>query len=103
MISPTLAVSRQASQVIFPIATSYRSPLTVTVNSYAAITVLPGTQWIEAYQFASDNGVTIAGGVGANASVGAGGGWPMGAGHNIMSPTLDLGMPYSLARLLIGY
>ncbi|KAF8552717.1 hypothetical protein OG21DRAFT_1523589 [Imleria badia] len=56
-----------------------------------AIIVSPGTQWYDAYQFASDNSVTIAGGVGANASVGAGGGWPMGAGHNILSPTLDLG------------
>lgn len=36
--------------------------------------------------------LTIAGGIGPQGSVGAGGGWPLGGGHNILSPHLGLGV-----------
>jgi hypothetical protein len=57
-----------------------------------AITVGPGVQWADAYDFATENNVVIAGGIAAEGSVGAGGGWPLGGGHNILSPSLGLGM-----------
>lgn len=56
-----------------------------------AITLGPGVQWADAYAFAAENNVVIAGGIAAEGSVGAGGGWPLGGGHNILSPSLGLG------------
>ncbi|KAJ7829288.1 hypothetical protein B0H14DRAFT_3873097 [Mycena olivaceomarginata] len=56
-----------------------------------AVTVGPGNQWVDTYAFAAKNKVVVAGGIGALGSVGAGGGWPLGGGHNIISPHLGLG------------
>jgi len=53
-----------------------------------SITLGPGVQWYEAYLFAHENDVTIGGGIGVDGSVGAAGGWPLGGGHNILSPVL---------------
>ncbi|KAJ7806310.1 FAD-binding domain-containing protein [Mycena olivaceomarginata] len=56
-----------------------------------AITVGPGNQWVDTYAFAAKNKVVVAGGVAALGSDGAGGGWALGGGHNIISPHLGLG------------
>jgi hypothetical protein len=63
-------------------------PLTTT---FLAITVGPGVQWVDAYAFAAQNQVFLPGGIGPLGSVGAGGGWPLGGGHNILSPSYGLG------------
>ncbi|KAJ6491504.1 hypothetical protein DFH09DRAFT_1453452 [Mycena vulgaris] len=60
-------------------------------SGFPAVTVGPGIQWVEAYAFAAANNVEIPGAVGPLGSVGAGGGWPLGGGHNIISPALGLG------------
>lgn len=57
-----------------------------------AVTIGPGVQWGELYHFVSTVDKTIAGGIGAQGSVGAAGGWPLGGGHNILSPQLGLGV-----------
>lgn len=56
------------------------------------MTIGPGVQWGELYAFVNSVNKTIAGGIGAQGSVGAAGGWPLGAGHNILSPQLGLGV-----------
>ncbi|KAJ7628823.1 hypothetical protein FB45DRAFT_1080117 [Roridomyces roridus] len=60
-------------------------------GGFPAVSVGPGTQWADAFAFAAANEVVLAGGIGALGSVGAAGGWPMGAGHNIISPAIGLG------------
>ncbi|KAJ7639326.1 hypothetical protein FB45DRAFT_828189 [Roridomyces roridus] len=60
-------------------------------SGFPAVSVSPGTQWVQAYGFASDNNVVVVGGIGPEGSVGAGGGWPLGGGHNILSPTYGFG------------
>lgn len=61
-------------------------------SNFPAVTVSPGVQWGELYAFVSSVNKTIAGGIGAQGSVGAAGGWPLGGGHNILSPSLGLGV-----------
>ncbi|KAF8164346.1 hypothetical protein K438DRAFT_1617536 [Mycena galopus ATCC 62051] len=56
-----------------------------------AVAVTSGTQWADTYAFAAENNVELAGGIGPLGSVGSGGGWPLGGGHNIISPHLGLG------------
>jgi hypothetical protein len=85
--------------------TNFSSNFKYSTGQFAgvpAITLGPGVQWFEAYQFAADNNVEVAGGIGAEGSVGAAGGWPLGGGHSIISPSLGglgkfapLGHPYS--------
>lgn len=54
------------------------------------ITVAAGEQWIDVYGFADDAGVLIVGG-GCD-TVGAGGGWLLGGGHSVLSPSYGLGV-----------
>lgn len=56
------------------------------------MTIGPGVQWGELYRYVASVNKTIAGGIGAQGSVGAAGGWPLGGGHNILSPQLGLGV-----------
>ena len=57
----------------------------------SAVTFGAGVQWHEAYDFAQEQGRFIVGGVSLGASVGAAGGWVMGAGHSAFSPKFGLG------------
>jgi hypothetical protein len=61
-------------------------------SNFPAVTIGPGVQWGELYEFVDSVNKTIAGGIGAQGSVGAAGGWPLGGGHNILSPSLGLGV-----------
>ena len=49
-------------------------------------------QWHEAYDFVTQQGRTIVGGIALGGSVGSAGGWIMGAGHSAFSPTFGLGV-----------
>ncbi|KAF8146533.1 hypothetical protein K438DRAFT_1627795, partial [Mycena galopus ATCC 62051] len=69
---------------------------TVQSAGVPAVTVGPGNQWFDTYAFAAANNVVVAGGVGPYGSVGSGGGWPLGGGHNIISPHLGLGADNAL-------
>ncbi|PPR04848.1 hypothetical protein CVT24_007236 [Panaeolus cyanescens] len=55
-----------------------------------AITMGAGAEFVDIYAFATQNNVTFVGG--ADPSVGASGGWVMGAGHGALSPVLGLGV-----------
>ena len=48
-------------------------------------------QWFEAYPFAHQHGRFLIGGISVGGSVGAAGGWIMGAGHSALSPSYGLG------------
>jgi hypothetical protein len=67
-------------------------PVGVRAAGTTAVTIGPGIQWGELYRFVGTVNKTIAGGIGAQGSVGAAGGWPLGGGHNILSPQLGLGV-----------
>ncbi|EUC56555.1 FAD-binding domain protein, partial [Rhizoctonia solani AG-3 Rhs1AP] len=54
------------------------------------VTLEAGVQWGEAYKFADSMGRVLAGG-GAT-SVGAAGGFPLGGGYSLLSPSLGLGL-----------
>ncbi|KAF9555544.1 FAD binding domain-containing protein [Agrocybe pediades] len=56
------------------------------------VTLGAGVQWHEAYTFVSQQNRTIVGGISQGGSVGAAGGWVMGAGHSAFSPTFGLGV-----------
>lgn len=62
--------------------TSYKSVLTVG----------SGVSWNQAYARVFTQNRVIVGGISANGSVGAAGGWISGAGHSIISPTYGLGV-----------
>ncbi|KZP23499.1 FAD-binding domain-containing protein [Athelia psychrophila] len=55
-----------------------------------SITVASGEQWNTVYRFADDAGVLIVGG--DCDTVGAGGGWLLGGGHSVLSPSYGLGV-----------
>ncbi|KZP23529.1 FAD-binding domain-containing protein [Athelia psychrophila] len=55
-----------------------------------SVTVASGEQWNAVYQFADDAGVLIVGG--DCDTVGAGGGWLLGGGHSVLSPSYGLGV-----------
>ncbi|KAJ7621175.1 hypothetical protein FB45DRAFT_1062200 [Roridomyces roridus] len=59
--------------------------------NFPVVTVGPGLQWVDTYAFAAEHNVVVAGGIGPLGSVGSGGGWPLGGGHNILSSHLGLG------------
>ncbi|KAM6492235.1 hypothetical protein JOM56_011959 [Amanita muscaria] len=59
-------------------------------QSYKALTLGAGVQWVEAYRAADEHGRTIVGG--ACPSVGAAGGWVQGGGHSVLSPSYGLGV-----------
>ncbi|KAJ6600933.1 FAD-binding domain-containing protein [Mycena sp. CBHHK59/15] len=62
--------------------------------NYTAITLGAGAQWYDMYKFADDHNVTVVGGY--HPTVGASGGWLMGAGYSVLTPTLGLGVDRAL-------
>ncbi|KZP02071.1 FAD-binding domain-containing protein [Athelia psychrophila] len=65
-------------------------PACCTATPQDSITVASGEQCETVYQFADDAGFLI---VGGNCeTVGAGGGWLLGGGHSILSPSYGLGV-----------
>ncbi|KAF9061173.1 hypothetical protein BDP27DRAFT_1406835 [Rhodocollybia butyracea] len=66
---------------------------------FPAMTIGAGVPWVDAYSFADANNVTIVGGY--SETVGASGGWIMGGGHSVLSPTLGLGVDRVLEYKLV--
>ncbi|KAJ7720629.1 FAD-binding domain-containing protein [Mycena metata] len=62
--------------------------------NYTAITLGAGAQWYDVYKFADEHNVTVVGGY--HPTVGASGGWLMGAGYSVLTPTLGLGVDRAL-------
>lgn len=58
------------------------------------VTFGAGNGFLELYEFAEANNITIVGG--SSPTVGAGGGWITGAGHSAVSNTLGLGVDNAL-------
>ena len=58
------------------------------------VTFGAGTGFLQLYQFADANNITVVGG--SSPTVGAGGGWITGAGHSAISNTLGLGVDNAL-------
>ncbi|KAF7368026.1 FAD-binding domain-containing protein [Mycena sanguinolenta] len=58
--------------------------------NYTAITLGAGAQWFDVYKFADEHNVTVVGGY--HPTVGASGGYLMGAGYSVLTPTLGLGV-----------
>ena len=56
-----------------------------------AITLGAGVQWYEAYDAVDKQGRFMVGGLSMGGSVGAAGGWIMGAGHSAFSASHGLG------------
>ncbi len=65
--------------------------LSCATDSQTAVTIEPGVNWLELYTAADQHGVIVAGGYSVGGTVGAGGGWPVGGGHSILSPYYGLG------------
>ncbi|KAF9035121.1 hypothetical protein BJ165DRAFT_1615500 [Panaeolus papilionaceus] len=65
-------------------------PEQCSAQPVTAITMGAGAMFINIYAFATQNNVTFVGG--SDPSVGASGGWVMGAGHSALSPSLGLGV-----------
>ncbi|KAF8963273.1 hypothetical protein BDZ97DRAFT_1661819 [Flammula alnicola] len=61
-------------------------------RTYNAVTLGAGVQWNEAYDFVQQQGRFVVGGISVGGSVGAAGGWVMGAGHSAFSPLFGLGV-----------
>ncbi|KAF7343780.1 FAD-binding domain-containing protein [Mycena sanguinolenta] len=59
-------------------------------GSFRAITVGAGVTFEQVYKFADDNDAMFVGGYAQ--SIGASGGWLMGGGHSVLSPSLGLGV-----------
>jgi len=59
---------------------------------FSAITLGAGVQWYEAYEAIEKQGRFVVGGVSQGGSVGAAGGWAMGAGHSALSARHGLGI-----------
>ncbi|CAA7268634.1 unnamed protein product [Cyclocybe aegerita] len=57
-----------------------------------AVTLGSGVAWHEAYDFVQERGRFILGGISVGGTVGAAGGWIMGAGHSAFAPTFGLGV-----------
>ncbi|KAJ3505295.1 hypothetical protein NLJ89_g7493 [Agrocybe chaxingu] len=57
-----------------------------------AVTLGSGVPWHEAYDFVQERGRFILGGISVGGTVGAAGGWIMGAGHSAFAPTFGLGV-----------
>ncbi|KAJ7758659.1 FAD-binding domain-containing protein [Mycena metata] len=57
-------------------------------DAYPAVTAGAGVQFLEAFQFAEENNITLVGG--SDATVGFAGGFTMGGGHGVLSPVLGL-------------
>lgn len=65
-------------------------PNNCSIAPQDSISLESGVQWETAYKFADEEGVIIVGG--DSNQVGAGGGWLLGGGHSILSPTYGLGV-----------
>lgn len=61
----------------------------------AAVTIGSGVQWGDLYREVDAQNRSIAGGFSDRGTVGAGGGWPLGGGHSVLSPLFGLGNPGS--------
>ncbi|KAJ7493661.1 hypothetical protein FB451DRAFT_1215052 [Mycena latifolia] len=59
-------------------------------SSHRAITVGAGVTFKQVYKFADDNDAMFVGGYAE--TIGASGGWMMGGGHSVLSPSLGLGV-----------
>jgi FAD/FMN-containing dehydrogenase len=57
------------------------------------ITVGAGVLWNDAYDTVQKHGRVLVGGLSADGTVGAAGGWLLGGGHGIISPQYGLGAP----------
>ncbi|KAJ6495201.1 FAD-binding domain-containing protein [Mycena sanguinolenta] len=62
--------------------------------NYTAITLRAGAQWLDVYKFADEHNVTVVGGY--HPTVGASGGYLMGAGYSVLTPTLGLSVDRAL-------
>ncbi|KAF8207438.1 hypothetical protein K438DRAFT_1962362 [Mycena galopus ATCC 62051] len=58
--------------------------------NYTAIILGAGAQWYDVYKFADEHNVTVVGGY--HPTVGTSGGWLIGAGYSVPTPTLGLGV-----------
>jgi FAD/FMN-containing dehydrogenase len=61
-------------------------------QSFEAVRLGAGVQWQEAYNAVGKVGRVVVGGISANGTVGAAGGWLAGGGHSILSPSYGLGV-----------
>ncbi|KAJ3502335.1 hypothetical protein NLJ89_g8935 [Agrocybe chaxingu] len=61
-------------------------------KTYQAVTFGSGIQWGEAYEFVNQQGRFILGGISMGGTVGAAGGWILGAGHSTFAPTFGFGV-----------
>ncbi|RDX55832.1 FAD-binding domain-containing protein, partial [Lentinus brumalis] len=57
-----------------------------------AITLGAGVQWQEAYDAVNARSRVLVGGISPGGTVGAAGGWVLGGGHSVLSPTFGLGV-----------
>jgi FAD/FMN-containing dehydrogenase len=62
-----------------------------------AITIGAGVLWNDAYNAVNQHGRVLVGGLSAQGTVGAAGGWLLGGGHSVISPTFGLGSLLSTA------
>ncbi|EEB97762.1 hypothetical protein MPER_02850, partial [Moniliophthora perniciosa FA553] len=65
-------------------------------ETFKALTLGAGVQWHEAYDAAEQNGRVVVGGLTADGSVGAAGGWILGGGHSALAPSYGLGVDNAL-------
>lgn len=65
-----------------------------SATTYDAVIFQAGTGFLELYEFAEANGITVIGG--SSETVGASGGWISGGGHSSLSNTLGLGADRAL-------
>jgi len=61
------------------------------------VTVGAGVLWNDAYDTVQKHGRVLVGGLSADGTVGAAGGWLLGGGHGIISPQYGLGAPWVTA------
>ncbi|TFY77864.1 hypothetical protein EWM64_g6152 [Hericium alpestre] len=65
----------------------------------SAVTIGSGMLWGDVYRLVNDQNHTVVGGF--SRSVGAGGGWPTGAGHSVMSSHYGLGVDNTLQYTVV--
>ncbi|RPD62916.1 FAD-binding domain-containing protein [Lentinus tigrinus ALCF2SS1-6] len=67
-----------------------------------AITLGAGIQWQEAYNAVNIRNRVLVGGLSPGGTVGAAGGWVLGGGHSVLSPTFGLGVDNVLEFTMIS-
>ncbi|KAH7921694.1 FAD-binding domain-containing protein [Leucogyrophana mollusca] len=70
-------------------------------ETYDALTVEAGVQWHEAYAAINAQGRMMVGGISVGGSVGAAGGWVLGGGHSVLSPTYGLGVDNAIEMSVV--